>query len=118
MAPLLLLGLLFTTGLVLWSTGQNLTVLAEGKSVSPETAVIVFVGLTLSVATVTGVNWRIWGNPIGTLAASLGLLAVWLIYAARIVLQHKPPWLTSAVELVAVVLLIVIALSVQWDWAL
>jgi hypothetical protein len=105
---------LVAAGLLLWSAGRGFDVLlGDGDSNLPAAAVA-FAGLTVSVIIVGGANWQVWGSPAGTVAASLGLWAVWLVSAARLVLREKSVRLVSVLDFVAAALLVVIALSVQW----
>jgi hypothetical protein len=105
---------LVAAGFLLWSAGRALDVLVNDGDSNLQAATIAFTGLTVSVMIVGGANWRVWGTPSGTVAASLGLWAVWLVSAARLALRGKSVRLTSALDFVAAALLVVIVLSVQW----
>lgn len=113
-ASFMLVCTLLASALALWSAGQGLDVLLGAKSDSHRAAAVAFAGLTVSVVVVGWLNWRVWGTPGGTLAAPLGLLAVWLISAARLVLHQQSAWLSSTLDLLAATLLVVIALRVEW----
>jgi hypothetical protein len=115
-APFLLLCVLVAAGLVVWSAGQALDVLAGDREDNFKATVVACAGLTVSVVVVGGVNWRIWGTPVGTVTATLGLWAAWLVSAARLV--FKSVRLAGVLDWLAAVLLVEIALSVQWTWPL
>jgi hypothetical protein len=115
-APFLLLSVLVAAGLVLWSAGQALDVLLGDREDNFKAAVVAWAGLTVSVVVVGGVNWRVWGTPLGTVTATLGLWAAWLVSAARLV--FKSARLAGMLDWLAAVLLVEIALSFQWTWPL
>ncbi len=115
-APLLSLCVLAAAGFLLWSAGQALDVLVGDREDNVRAAAIAFAGLTTAAVVVGGVNGRVWGTPSGTVAASLGLWAVWLMSAARLVWRDKSTRLTAVLDLLTVTLMLVIALSVQWAW--
>lgn len=114
-APLSLC-VLVAAGFLLWSAGQALDVLVGDREDNVRAAAIAFAGLTAAAVVVGGVNGRVWGTPSGTVAASLGLWAVWLMSAARLVWRDKSTRLTAVLDLLTVTLMLVIALSVQWAW--
>lgn len=113
-APVLVVCTLVAAGLGLWSAGQGLGVLVGHRKDNRPAAAMAFAGLTASVVVVGGVNWRLWGTPVGAVTASLGLLASWLVSAARPVLHRKSIRLAGALDLLVALLLVGVGLSVQW----
>jgi hypothetical protein len=113
-APFLLVCTLVAAGLGLWSAGQGLDVLLGGREDNLRAATVAFAGLTVSVVVVGGANWRVWGTPGGVDAASVSLLAAWLTSAARLILGYQSVRLISVLDLLVGILLVVIALNVQW----
>ena len=117
-APILLVFTLIAAGLGLWAMGQGLNALAKNSEASRWLPVIPCVGIAVNVVVVGGVNWRVWGTPGGTAAASQGgflvLFAVWLISAAGLILGQSSVRLARTLHFLAVVLLVGTALIVQW----
>ncbi len=120
-APFLLLCTLVAAGLGLWAAGQELDALTEDQEAYRWAPTVAFAGLTATVVVVGGVNWRVWGTPgglagdgSGSYSGFLGLLAVWLIGVAGLVLQRRAVRFVSALGLLAAALLVGIALNVQW----
>lgn len=117
-APLLLACTLIVAGFGLWAAGQGLDALTKDQEANRWATAVVFVGVTVNVVVVAGVNWRVWGTPGGTAVASpggfLSLLAVWLISAAGLILGQNSVRLTRALDLLVAALLLGLALSVRW----
>ena len=113
-APFLLICTLVAAGLTLWSAGQGLGVLIGVRRNNRRAATVAFVGLTVSVVVVGMTNWRVWGTPVGTVAAAVCLPAAWLLGASRLVLSRKSAWLVSLLDLLVAGLLVAIASSVRW----
>lgn len=120
-APLLLVFTLLPAGLGLWAAGQLLEGLMTGQRPGWWSGGIPFAGLTGSVAVIAVANWRMWGTPSGSVPGApgsrswfLGLVAVWLVSAASLVLGRRPVRLFSGLGFLAMTVLVIIALSVRW----
>ncbi len=113
--PFVLLCVLASAGLALWSLGQALEVLLKARADNWRAAVIAFAGLTVSIVVVVGVNWRVWGTFGGTIPAVLVLWAAWLMSATRL-LWHRFVLLSSVLDGLVAVMVTVVALCTQWTW--
>jgi hypothetical protein len=120
-APFLLLCTLVAAGLALWAAGQELDAAATDEDAYRWALAVAFAGLTVTIVVVGDVNWRVWGTPGGlavdtssSQAGFAGLLAVWLISAAGLVLQRRAKRFVSVLGLLAAALMVGIALNVQW----
>jgi hypothetical protein len=114
-APFVLLCVLVSAGLALWSLGQALDVLFKARADNARAATIAFVGLTVSIVATAGVNWRVWGTPNGTISAVLALWAAWLMSATGL-LWRRSAWFSSALDGLVALVVTVVALSAQWNW--
>jgi hypothetical protein len=80
-----------------------------------------FVGLTATVLTIVGINWRVWGTPFGSVqpprgTASIGLAlsAAWLLGVACLALRRRFARGSAILALLNAALLVLIASSVHW----
>jgi hypothetical protein len=112
-APWLLACTLVAAGVGLWGAGEALNGLTVDRRADRWPSLVAMAGLTATVVIVGGVNWRVWGTP-GAHSEFLGLLAVWTMGAAGLVLRARAARFVSALGVVAGAALVGIALSVQW----
>jgi hypothetical protein len=115
-APVLLLSVLFSAGVMAWALGES------WSTHSRQAPSVGFAVLTVCVVLVAGVNWHFWGTPIGVDVIGQrdgegmpDLTATWLVLAAGLLLQRRSGRVTRLLESVSTALLVWIALTSHWS---
>jgi hypothetical protein len=115
-APVLLLSVLFSAGVMAWALGRSWS--ADSRQASS----VGFAVLTVCIVSVVGVSWHLWGTPTGVSMMGQGggdglpdLAAAWLVLAAGLLLQRRSVRASVILESVSTVLLVWIALNIRWN---